>query len=169
LEARIILKYIPTPPRYRRLLFDYFHQAIYPYDGYIAEDDYESFSSKLTDTDRLGDHPFTNLQPLYSFLVEKGYYIEILAQSFNCFDANNYGALLVIDPEDYFSKVEIQKIRYDVKKNGLGLVIFADWYNAKDIDKLEQFSEAENIDFFMTGSNVPALNELVHSFGIQFG
>lgn len=82
------------------------------------------------------------MQPLYSFLVEKGYFIEILAQSFNCFDANNYGALLVIDPEDYFSNVEIQKIRYDVKQNGLGLVVFADWYNAKEMEKLSHFIEA---------------------------
>jgi len=40
-----------------------------------------------------------------------GFHIEILSEPFTCFDADNYGALMVIDPEDYFSSNEIQKLR----------------------------------------------------------
>jgi membrane-bound transcription factor site-1 protease len=52
-----------------------------------------------------------------------------LTESFNCFDASNYKVLLVIDPEDFFSQLEIQKVREDFEHKGLSLVILADWYN----------------------------------------
>jgi hypothetical protein len=87
IEATIELSFSPTPPRFKRLLFDYFHQVVHPQHGYIAEDDYEEFTSSRSDTDRLGDHLFTNFQKLYEVLTENGYYVETLSESFNCFDA----------------------------------------------------------------------------------
>jgi len=36
-------------------------------------------------------------------LIESGFFVEILSESYNCFDSNNYKVLLIIDPEDYFS------------------------------------------------------------------
>lgn len=41
--------------------------------------------------------------------------MEILTEPFTCFDASNYGALLIVDPEDYFSKSEIIKLRRDIE------------------------------------------------------
>lgn len=53
----------------------------------------------------------------------------MLTESFSCFDAANYKVLLIIDPEDYFTKGEILKLRHDYEQNGLSLIIVADWYN----------------------------------------
>jgi membrane-bound transcription factor site-1 protease len=58
-----------------------------------------------------------------------GYFIEILAQPITCVDASNYGVLLLIDVEDFFSEDEIQAIRYNVEVKGLSLIVAADWYN----------------------------------------
>jgi membrane-bound transcription factor site-1 protease len=45
---------------------------------------------------------------MHQRLVEYGQYqIEILTEPFTCFDASNYGALMIVDPEDYFSEAEI--------------------------------------------------------------
>lgn len=44
-----------------------------------------------------------------------GYYVEVLTDPFTCFEATNYGALMIIDPEDYFSEQEIEKLRNDVE------------------------------------------------------
>jgi membrane-bound transcription factor site-1 protease len=38
-----------------------------------------------------------------------------LTEPFTCFDANNYAALMIVDPEDYFSEAEIFKLRKDVE------------------------------------------------------
>ena len=44
-----------------------------------------------------------------------GYHVEILSDPFTCFNASNYGALMVVDPEDYFSEAEIDKLRDDIE------------------------------------------------------
>ena len=58
-----------------------------------------------------------------------GYHVEILSDPFTCFDANNYGALMIVDPEDYFTRAEIKKLRGDIENNGLSVIVLADWYN----------------------------------------
>lgn len=55
--------------------------------------------------------------------------MEILNENFNCFDSSYYKVLLIIDPEDYFSTSEIEKLRHDVEYNSLSLVVIGDWYN----------------------------------------
>jgi membrane-bound transcription factor site-1 protease len=55
--------------------------------------------------------------------------VEVLTESFNCFNADNYKVLLIIDPEDFFSQSEIDKVRNDLEYKGLSLVVVADWYN----------------------------------------
>jgi len=107
---------------------------------------------------------------VYEHLTIKGFHIEILTQSFNCFNAENYGALIVADPEDFFSESEIEKLAYDVKVNSMGLIVVADWYNSKAQSKLESYAAEMDIAFAMAGSNVPALNALLKDqFGIAFG
>lgn len=49
-----------------------------------------------------GDHPFTNYHHAYDALVKAGYYVEVLSSPLTCFDASQYGALLIVDPEDEF-------------------------------------------------------------------
>ena len=73
---------------------------------------------------------FTNYVQMHQRLSEfGGYHIEILTDPFTCFDALNYGAILIVDPEDWFSTQEIIKLRNDVENKGLSLIVLADWYN----------------------------------------
>jgi len=65
-----------------------------------------------------GDHLFTNYVQMHQRLTEYGgYHIEVLSDPFTCFDAKNYGALLIVDTEDYFSEAEILKLREDVEEH----------------------------------------------------
>lgn len=45
------------------------------------------------------------------------------------FDAEDYGALLLVDPEAGIGDEEKEKLVRDVKEKGLSLVVFADWYS----------------------------------------
>jgi len=62
-----------------------------------------------------GDHIFTNYELLHKYLVhgndKEPYYVEILTNPYTCFDALNYGALLIVDIEDYLSVSEMEKLR----------------------------------------------------------
>lgn len=63
-----------------------------------------------------GDHIFTNFVHMHQRLTEMGgYHLEILTDPFTCFNAKNYGALIIADPEDYFSEAEIMKLRRDIE------------------------------------------------------
>lgn len=85
-------------------------------------------STKQSDIlDWHGDHLATNYHDLYNALRDKGYYVETLSGSATCFDAANYGALLVVDSEEEFYPAEVEKLARDVKELGLGLVVFAEW------------------------------------------
>ncbi|KAL0374343.1 UNVERIFIED_CONTAM: Subtilisin-like protease SBT6.1 [Sesamum radiatum] len=63
------------------------------------------------------------------------------------------------------------KLKNDVINNGLGLAVFADWYNVDSMMKMKFFDD--NTRSWWTpvtgGSNVPALNDLLAPFGIAFG
>ena len=74
-----------------------------------------------------GDHPHTNFRTMFQHLVKAGYYIDVLDTPFSCFDARDYAAIIVVDPEEEFFTEEISKLKRDVD-NGLGLVVLADWY-----------------------------------------
>jgi len=53
-----------------------------------------------------GDHLFTNFHRLLTYLVQHGYYVEILTSPITCFDASQYGALLIVDAEEeYYPEV----------------------------------------------------------------
>jgi len=85
----------------------------YPENGFILRDSLNNFDYPF---EWNGDHLFTNYVQLHQRLTEYGkYHVEILSDPFTCFDAQNYGALLVIDPEDYFSTAEINKLREDIE------------------------------------------------------
>lgn len=118
-----------------------------------------------------GDHLFTNFVHLHQKLVESGYFIEVLSESFTCFDTSNYKVLLIADPEDYFSKREMAKLRHDIEYNGLSLVILADWYN-QDLMKRNEFFNNNTFELWrplMAGANVPSLNALLQPYDIALG
>ena len=66
--------------------------------------------------------------------------MEVLGSPFNCFDATEYGTLLIVDPEEEFFDEEIAKLVNDVEQ-GLNLAIFGDWFNTSVMDKVRFFDE----------------------------
>ena len=108
---------------------------------------------------------------MYDSLKKAGYFLEVLGGDFTCFDAEQYGALLMVDMEEEYYPDEIEKLSKDVKEKGLGLVVFGDWYNSDLLHSVKFFDE--NTREFWTpatgGANVPALNDLLRPFGIGFG
>ena len=64
---------------------------------------------------------------MYEYLRNSGYFIEILGYPYECFDASNYGALIIVDTEEEFTRTEILKLNDDIVNKGLSVVIFADW------------------------------------------
>lgn len=77
---------------------------------------------------RNGDHIHTNFKDMYINLRNLGYYIDVLGHPLTCYDAADYGTLLLVDTEDEFFPEERQKVVKDVNEKGLSLIVFADWY-----------------------------------------
>ncbi|CAG9770661.1 unnamed protein product [Ceutorhynchus assimilis] len=166
IELPIRAKIIPTPPRHKRILWDQYHNLRYP-PGYFPRDNLKVKNDPL---DWNGDHIHTNFKDMYQNLRNAGYYIEVLGSPFNCFDASQYGTLLIVDPEEEYFPEEIVKLKRDVEA-GLSVIVFADWYNVTVMKKVKFYDENTR-QWWMPdtgGSNLPALNELLASWGIQFG
>jgi membrane-bound transcription factor site-1 protease len=53
--------------------------------------------------DKYGDHLHTNFRGVFNFLRSEGYFVEVLGEPFTCFDASQYGTLLIVDPEEVHS------------------------------------------------------------------
>ncbi|KAJ7973865.1 Subtilisin-like protease SBT6.1 [Quillaja saponaria] len=161
------LKVVPTPPRSKWVLWDQFHSIKYP-PGYIPRDSLDVRNDIL---DWHGDHLHTNFHIMFNMLRDAGYYIETLGSPLTCFDARQYGTLLLVDLEDEYFAEEIEKLRDDVINTGLGLVVFAEWYNVDTMVKMRFFDD--NTRSWWTpvtgGANIPALNDLLAPFGIAFG
>ncbi|KAL4301808.1 hypothetical protein GQ457_10G016790 [Hibiscus cannabinus] len=59
-----------------------------------------------------------------------------LGSPLTCFDASQYGTLLMVDLEDEYFQEEIEKLWDDVINTGLGLAVFAEWYNVDTMVKM---------------------------------
>lgn len=70
-----------------------------------------------------------------------GYYIEVLGYPLTCFDAKEYGTLLIVDPEKEFGDEEIAKLKKDYDQSALSVIVFADWYNTTIMQKVQFFNE----------------------------
>ncbi|XP_057334911.1 membrane-bound transcription factor site-1 protease [Microplitis mediator] len=162
------VKVIPTPPRHKRLLWDQFHNLRYP-PGYFPRDDLQAKNDPL---DWNGDHIHTNFKEMYQHLRNAGYYLEVLGTPFTCFNARNYGTLLIVDAEEEFFSEEIIKLKNDVELEGLSVVVFADWYNVTVMQKVKFYDENTRQWWIPDtgGANVPALNDLLFTnWGVAFG
>ncbi|CAM1330162.1 MBTPS1 (predicted) [Pycnogonum litorale] len=158
-------KIIPTPPKQNRVLWDQFHNLRYP-PGYFPRDNLRMKNDPL---DWNGDHIHTNFKDMYQHLRQSGYYVEVLGTPFTCFDANNYGTLLIVDPEEEYFPDELIKLRKDVER-GLSVIVFADWYNVEVMKKV-RFYDENTRQWWMpdtAGSNIPALNDLLSSWRMSF-
>ncbi|EIE27171.1 subtilisin-like protein [Coccomyxa subellipsoidea C-169] len=162
----IKLEIIPTPPRERRILWDQFHSLRYP-PAYIPRDSLDVRNDIL---DWHGDHPHTNYHDMFNALRAAGWFLEVLGSPLTCFDASQYGALLMVDLEEEYYPEEIAKLEADVEA-GLGLIVFGEWYNVDTMVKMRFFDD--NTRSWWTpitgGANVPALNDLLAPYGIAFG
>jgi len=161
------LRIIERPPRSQRILWDQYHNLRYP-PGYFPRDDLKVKNDPL---DWHADHVHTNFKDMFEHLVDAGFYVDVLGESFNCFNASNYGTLLIVDSEEEFSATEIAKLERDIKEFGLSLVVFADWYNASVV-KWAKFFDDNSQQWWLPntgGANVPALNELLEPYAIAFG
>ncbi|XP_060826066.1 membrane-bound transcription factor site-1 protease [Bombus pascuorum] len=168
IELPLKAKVIPTPPHHKRILWDQFHNLRYP-PGYFPRDDLRVKNDPL---DWNGDHIHTNFKDMYQHLRNAGYYLEVLGAPFTCFNAKNYGTLLIVDSEEEFFPEEVAKLRKDVEEEGLSVVIFADWYNVTVMRKVKFYDENTRQWWIPDtgGANVPALNDLLYpNWGIAFG
>ncbi len=150
------------PPRERRLLWDQYHNLRYP-SGYFPRDNLAVTSDIL---DWNGDHIHTNFKGLYDHLRAQGYYIEVLGRDWTCFDATNYGALLLVDPEEAYFEAEIDKLTADVYARGLSLVVVGEWHNAERMQKL-RFLDQNTQSWWLPqtgGANIPELNRVLDAF-----
>ncbi|KAK7082512.1 Membrane-bound transcription factor site-1 protease [Halocaridina rubra] len=156
-------KMIPTPPRHKRILWDQFHNLRYP-PGYFPRDNLRMTNDPL---DWNADHIHTNFKDMYQHLRNSGYYVEVLGSPFTCFDASKYGTLMIVDPEEEYFPEEVMKLKQDVEK-GLSVVVFADWYNVSIMKKVKFYDEnTKQLWMPVTGgSNIPALNYLLASWGV---
>lgn len=170
-ESRQILmpvrvRVIPTPPSNRRILWDQYHSINYPIH-YVPRD---SLDHRIP-IDVFGDHPYTNFAELFNYLRTIGYFVEILNEPWTCFDATNYGALLLVDLEDDFAPDELAKITHDVNENSLNLLVFAEWFDPRILERLRFFDAGSERwwEPITGGANLPSLNRLLSVFGMAFG
>ena len=89
---------------------------------------------------RNGDHIHTNFRDMYQHLRSMGYFVEVLGAPITCFDASQYGTLLMVDSEEEYFPEEITKLRRDID-NGLSLIVFSDWYNTSVMRKVKFYDE----------------------------
>ena len=77
---------------------------------------------------------------------------------------------MLVDSEDEFFPEEVEKLKNDVNKQGLSLVVFGEWYDVEVMKKIKFFDD--NTHQWWTpdtgGANVPALNDLLAPWGIAF-
>ena len=158
----------PTPPREKRVLWSQFHSVRYP-PGYIPRDSLDVQADIL---DWHGDHPHTNFHRAYDAMRAAGYFVEVLGSPpSRASTLRSYGALLLVDSEEAFSDAEIAKLERDVRDEGLGLAVFAEWYNVKQMESMRFFDDNTHSHWtpVVGGGNVPALNDALRAFGVQLG
>ncbi|XP_070575086.1 membrane-bound transcription factor site-1 protease-like [Ptychodera flava] len=165
LKLAIKVKVIPTPARSRRILWDQYHNLRYP-PGYFPRDNLRMKNDPL---DWNGDHIHTNFKDMYQHLRDAGFFVEVLGAPLTCFDAKQYGTLIIVDAEEEYFPEEISKLKRDVD-NGLSVMIFSDWYNVQVMRKVKFYDENTR-QWWMPdtgGANVPALNDLLAPFSMAF-
>lgn len=165
IKLPIKVKIVPTPPRSKRVLWDQYHNLRYP-PGYFPRDNLRMKNDPL---DWNGDHIHTNFRDMYQHLRSMGYFVEVLGAPITCFDASQYGTLLMVDSEEEYFPEEITKLRRDID-NGLSLIIFSDWYNTSVMRRVKFYDENTR-QWWMPdtgGANIPALNDLISVWGMAF-
>ena len=66
--------------------------------------------------------------------------MEVLGSPYTCFDASQYGTLMIVDAEEEYFPEEIAKLKRDVDA-GLSVVVFGEWYNTSVMKKVKFYGE----------------------------
>lgn len=166
IKLPVKVKIIPTPPRSKRVLWDQYHNLRYP-AGYFPRDNLKMKNDPL---DWNGDHIHTNFRDMYLHLRKSGYFVEVLGSPFTCFDAKQYGTLLLVDSEEEYFPEEIAKLKNDIFHYKLSVIVFGEWYSSEVMRKIKFYDENTKQWWLPDtgGANVPALNDLMTSWGVQF-
>jgi membrane-bound transcription factor site-1 protease len=90
------------------ILWDQYHSLNFPEHSFVPRDSLTNYQYPF---DFAGDSIYTNFHDLYVKLRSMGYYIEILRECFLCFNAKDYGTIIVLDSEEFFTEMEILKLQ----------------------------------------------------------
>ena len=82
----------------------------------------------------------------------------MLGSPLTCFDARRYGSLVLADTEGEFHPEEADKLFDDVSNEGLGLLVWAEWYSASVSKTMAVFDGNQRrwITPLVGGANVPS-------------
>ena len=165
--AKVELAVTPKPARASRVLIDVYHNIQYP-SSFVPRDNLKDKTYLL---DWLGDHPYTNLKPLMQYLIKRNLVVEVLRAPWTCFDAAEYGTLIIVDPEESFTDYEIEKLETDIQDNQLSVLLIADWYDAQELLNVRFEDDNTRSTWYpiVGGSNIPSINKLLLKFGAEFG
>ncbi len=160
------LHLIPTPDVSKRVLWDVFHQHVYPW-GFVPADYFRPHESEM---EWSYDHPFANNWNLFRYLKHEGFYVDIWNQPLSCAELSNYGLLLILDPEDDFSTAEQSLIQQHMLTHKITTWIFADWFNSDRVRNRQPLlrDSAAIAKFTAGGANLPTLNQMLQPFGVHF-
>ena len=106
LDGLPLMAQLRTPLRASRIIAlagEQAHSVRYP-PSYSPRDNLAVTDEML---DWTGDHIHTNYRDLFIWLREQGYYVETLGCAFTCFNATEYGALLLVDSEAEYGALEV--------------------------------------------------------------
>lgn len=80
------------------------------------------------------------------------------------------GTLLLVDSEEEYFPEEIAKLKNDIFHYKLSVIVFGEWYSSEVMRKIKFYDENTKQWWLPDtgGANVPALNDLMTSWGVQF-
>ena len=97
--------------------------------------------------------------------------MDVLSRDLTCFEAALYSSLLLVDTEEDFSALEVEKLEKDVLE-GLSVIVFADWHDPEYSASNLRFRDENTRRWWspaVGGANIHSINELLRPFGIAFG
>lgn len=69
-----------------------------------------------------------------------------------------YGAVLIVDSEEEFYPEEVAKLAADVAERGLGLVVFAEWFNLEVQSQMRFFDDNTRSWWIPVTGGVPLIS-----------
>ena len=108
---------------------------------------------------------------VYTWLLKRGYFVELLRGPWTCFDSKNYKMILIIDTEETFGTVEIEKLVRDVRVDNLSVLLISEWYDDLIIQSEKYHDENTHSQWYPItgGSNIPSINSFLSHFNASIG